>query len=89
MPICINLNFDTCKISCEVMDASDTCEQLSYTLFEKDALLIVREPCEHLGPDGPFFYHQLSFPMPQQLSSSHTPSSCVGLYPSEAVCMQS
>lgn len=41
MPICVNINFDTCKIRCGFMGASDTCEQLSYMLFENGALLIV------------------------------------------------
>lgn len=41
MPIYINISFDTCKIRCGLMDASDTCEQLSHTLFESDAVFIV------------------------------------------------
>lgn len=69
------------------MEASDTCEQLSYTLFENYAPLVVGELREHLCPHRPFFCCQLSFPRPQLLSSSHMPSSCVGLYPHEDVWM--
>lgn len=56
------MNFDTCKARHVLTGASDACEQLSH--FENDALLIVGEPHEQLGPHRPFFCCQLSFPRP-------------------------
>ena len=84
-PTRTNVSLDPCRIRRGFMDASDTCEQFSYTLFEKDAPLLVGEPCERLGLHRPFFCCQLSFPRPQQLSSvwDSTPRGCM------YVCMQS
>lgn len=61
MPMCINISFDTCKVRRGFLDASDACEQLSYTLL--DALLIVGDhflsavSCHFPGPAALFRPH--------------------------------